>query len=183
MQTSLLVLPFSLSLSLSRFLYSPKDMLIDCTEREREGEKHWCERKTLIVSCTCSDQGPSPQSRHAPWCTGQHSSQLSHTGQALSLFSYSPGLLISSLLEGWNDQEAVSWRWCLDIILEKMGKMETTLKKIPEIKEGECHLYAALLHPHLSCFFPFALSFIQPFSYLMYLLSPYCLPGMIFAFS
>lgn len=67
-----------------------------------------------------------------------------------------------------------AWRENLSIILEQM---ETTFKKILGRKKGKCHLYTALLHPHLFCFSTFALSFIQPFSYLMYILNIYCLAG------
>lgn len=69
------------------------------------------------------------------------------------------------------------WSWCLGILLGQVEKTKATLRKIPERKGGECHLYTALLHPHLSCFFPFALSFIQIFNYLVYILSTYCRPG------
>lgn len=117
--------------------------------------------------------------------------QTSLLALSFSLFvSYSPGLLILSLhlggIEllvhnywGWKGEmieKTSPWRWCLGIILEQMERMETTVKSL-ERKEGRCHLYAALLHPHLSCLFPFALSLIQPFNYLMYILSTYCLSG------
>ena len=36
-------------------------------EGEREGEKHRCERDTLIGSCTHSDWGPNLQPRYVPW--------------------------------------------------------------------------------------------------------------------
>ena len=46
-------------------------MLIDFTERgregEKEGEKHECEKHRSVASHTCPDQGPNLQPRHVPW--------------------------------------------------------------------------------------------------------------------
>ena len=43
-------------------------MFIDFRERRREGEgeKHQCERETLIDCHTSPDWGPNPQPRHMP---------------------------------------------------------------------------------------------------------------------
>lgn len=69
-----------------------------------------------------------------------------------------------------------AWRWCLSIILEQLGKTKTTVKKSPGRKAGESHLWSTAL-PLLFCFFSFAYLFIQPFNYLVYILSTYRLSG------
>ena len=83
--SSVFVIPFS-------FYSSPKDMLTDFSERRRErervGEKH-----RLGASRTHPDWGLNLQPGCVPWLgiepmtfpfTGQHSNQLSHTGQGSS---------------------------------------------------------------------------------------------------
>ena len=64
---------------------------------EREGEKHWCERETLI-SCLLHtpNWGPGLQPRHVPWlgietttfwCIGWCSNQLSHPARVIVSFA------------------------------------------------------------------------------------------------
>ena len=71
-------------------------------EREREREKHQCERETSMgFSHMCPDQGSNSQPRHVPWpgiecttfwCTGRWcSNELSHAARIrLLLFLYLP---------------------------------------------------------------------------------------------
>ena len=91
-------------------------MLIDVRERESKGEreKPQCGRGTSI-SCPpyAPQRGIDPQPRHMPWpriepatlqFVGQHSSQLSHTGQGCFLADFkifSLSLVSSNLIVMW----------------------------------------------------------------------------------
>ena len=59
-------------------LYSSKNMITDFQARRREegrkGEKHWCEKETLMwnrninqLPLICPDQWPNLQPKHVPW--------------------------------------------------------------------------------------------------------------------
>ena len=53
----------SLSWLLSGFFFKIIYLFLEGREREREGEKHWCEKHQLVASSMCPDWGPNPQPR------------------------------------------------------------------------------------------------------------------------
>ena len=78
----------------------PKDIFIDFRERkkEREREKHWCERETSI---DCFPYTPRLGIKPATfWCTGWRPNQLSHLARARSSsLRGSPLHMVSPILE------------------------------------------------------------------------------------
>ena len=58
---------FSVNSNIIRFF---KNLFLESREggdREREGEKHRCEKHQMVASCTCLDLELNPQLRQVPW--------------------------------------------------------------------------------------------------------------------
>ena len=84
--------------SLEIILFLKKNLFIfreRAREGEREGEKHWCERESLIGCLShTSNQGHGPQPKELPWLgielltsiCGMTFNPLSHTSQGCKLF-------------------------------------------------------------------------------------------------